>query len=166
MASLYNDANWSNNDLNGAMESVKKEVSKGVFSVYSIEQLRHYKEKMEERAKEGRHVSIVDMFGLSIEYLIQGKVHKTLHCTDVKYILKIIIPDLSVRNFIINYFLPQKKMGTLSDQQMALTMGQNPLPIYTALNMKNGKTGSIIETGKYGIHFGWFNFPATFSPAR
>ncbi|XDV43092.1 hypothetical protein PO909_011637 [Leuciscus waleckii] len=80
-----------------------KEISKGVFSVYSLEQLRHYKEKMEERAKEGRHVSIVDMFGLSIEYLIQGK----------------------------------KKMGTLSDQQMALTMGQNPLPIYTALNMKN-----------------------------
>lgn len=93
MASLYNDANWSTNDINGAMESVKKEISKGVFSVYSIEQLRHYKEKMEERAKEGRHVSIVDMFGLSIEYLIQGKVHKTLLCTDVKYILKIIIPN-------------------------------------------------------------------------
>jgi len=40
-------------------------------------------------------------------------------------------------------------MGTLSDQQMALTMGQNPLPIYTALNMKNGKKGNVIETGKY-----------------
>ncbi|KTG43655.1 hypothetical protein cypCar_00006258 [Cyprinus carpio] len=30
-------------------------------------------------------------------------------------------------------------MGTLSDQQMALTKGQNPLPIYTALNMKNNQ---------------------------
>ncbi|XP_048047221.1 cytosolic phospholipase A2 delta isoform X2 [Megalobrama amblycephala] len=112
MAYLYNDANWSNNDLNGVMESVKKEISKSVFSIFSPEQLHHYKEKMEERAKEGHLVSLVDMWGLAIEYLIQGK----------------------------------KKLGTLSDQQMALSKGQNPLPIYPALNMKNGKTGSIIET--------------------
>uniref|UniRef100_A0A671RRQ4 Phospholipase A2, group IVF, tandem duplicate 2 n=2 Tax=Sinocyclocheilus anshuiensis TaxID=1608454 RepID=A0A671RRQ4_9TELE len=112
MASLYGDANWSNNDLNGVMESVKKEISKSVFSIFSLEQLRHYKEKMEEREKEGHLVSLVDMWGLAIEYLIQGK----------------------------------KQMGTLSDQQMALSKGQNPLPIYTALNMKNGKTGCTIET--------------------
>ncbi|KAL0169325.1 hypothetical protein M9458_033921, partial [Cirrhinus mrigala] len=97
MASLYGDANWSNNDINGVMESVKKE---------------HYKAKMEEKAKEGHLVSLIDMWGLAIEYLVQGK----------------------------------KKMGTLSDQQMALSKGQNPLPIYTALNMKNGKIGCTIET--------------------
>ncbi|XP_016379190.1 cytosolic phospholipase A2 zeta-like [Sinocyclocheilus rhinocerous] len=74
--------------------------------------LWHYKEKMEEREKEGLLVSLIDMWGLAIEYLIQGK----------------------------------KKMGTLSDQQMALSKGQNPLPIYTALNMKNSKTGCTIET--------------------
>ncbi|XP_050957645.1 cytosolic phospholipase A2 zeta-like [Labeo rohita] len=111
-ASLYGDANWSNNDINGVMESVKKEVSKSLFSIFSLEQLRHYKAKMEEREKEGHLVSLIDMWGLAIEYLIQGK----------------------------------KKMGTLSDQQMALSKGQNPLPIYTALNMKNGKTGCTIET--------------------
>uniref|UniRef100_A0A671MTI6 Phospholipase A2, group IVF, tandem duplicate 2 n=1 Tax=Sinocyclocheilus anshuiensis TaxID=1608454 RepID=A0A671MTI6_9TELE len=103
MASLYGDANWPNNDLNVVLESVKKEISKSVFSIFSIEQLRHYKEKMEEREKEGHQVSLVDMWGLAIEYLIQGK----------------------------------KEMGTLSDQQMALSKGQNPLPIYTALNMRN-----------------------------
>lgn len=112
MASLYSDANWSNSDLNVAMESVKKEISKSVFSVFSPEQLQHYKEKMEEREKQGHLVSLIDMWGLAIEYLIHGK----------------------------------KKLGTLSDQQMALCNGQNPLPIYTALNMKNGKTGCIIET--------------------
>ncbi|XP_016400701.1 cytosolic phospholipase A2 zeta-like [Sinocyclocheilus rhinocerous] len=112
MASLYGDANWSNNDLNVVLESVKKEISKSVFSIFSIEQLRHYKKKMEEREKEGHQVSLVDMWGLAIEYLIQGK----------------------------------KEMGTLSDQQMALSKGQNPFPIYTALNMKNGKTGCTIET--------------------
>ncbi|XP_052436077.1 cytosolic phospholipase A2 zeta [Carassius gibelio] len=112
MASLYGDANWSNNDLNVVLESVKKEISKSVFSVFSIEQLLHYKEKMEEREKDGHLVSLVDMWGLAIKYLIQGK----------------------------------KEMGTLSDQQMALSQGQNPLPIYTALNMKNGKKGCTIET--------------------
>ncbi|XP_073682658.1 cytosolic phospholipase A2 delta-like [Garra rufa] len=108
MASLYGDANWSNNDLNGVMESVKKEISKSVFSVFSPER---YKERMEERERDGHLVSLIDMWGLAIEYLIQGK----------------------------------KKMGTLSDQQMALTQGQNPLPIYTALNMKNGKRACTIE---------------------
>ncbi|XP_052000966.1 cytosolic phospholipase A2 delta [Xyrauchen texanus] len=111
MASLYGDANWSNSDLNEVMESVKKEISKSVFSVFSLEQLRHYKEKMEEREKEGHLVSLIDMWGLAIEYLVQGK----------------------------------NKMATLSDQQRALSKGQNPLPIYTALNMKNGKIGSTIE---------------------
>ncbi|XP_073683438.1 cytosolic phospholipase A2 delta-like [Garra rufa] len=112
MASLYGDANWSNNDINGVMESVKKEISKSVFSIFSPEQLRHYKAKMEEREKEGHPVSLIDMWGLAIEYLIQGN----------------------------------KKMGTLSDQQMALSNGQNPLPIYTALSMKNSKTGCTTET--------------------
>uniref|UniRef100_A0A673ID89 Phospholipase A2 n=1 Tax=Sinocyclocheilus rhinocerous TaxID=307959 RepID=A0A673ID89_9TELE len=127
MASLYGDANWSNNDLNGVMESVKKEISKSVFSIFSPEQLRHYKEKMEEREKEGHLVSLVDMWGLAIEYLIQGK----------------------------------KKMGTLSDQQMALSKGQNPLPIYTALNMKNEWCEfTPFEVGftKYGVFIPAQNF--------
>ncbi|KAK2878875.1 hypothetical protein Q8A67_019666 [Cirrhinus molitorella] len=112
MASLYGDANWSNNDINGVMESVKEEISKSVFNIFSPEQLRHYKAKMEEREKEGLLVSLIDMWGLAIQYLIQGN----------------------------------KEMGTLSDQQMALSNGQNPLPIYTALSMKNSTTGCTTET--------------------
>ncbi|KAF4102129.1 hypothetical protein G5714_016929 [Onychostoma macrolepis] len=73
---------------------------------------KHYKEKMEEIEKEGLVISLTDMWGLAIEYLIQGK----------------------------------KEMGTLSDQQVALSKGQNPLPIYTALTMKNSKTGCTTET--------------------
>lgn len=111
MASLYNDANWSNNDLNEVMESVKKEISKSVFSIFSPEQLHHYKEKMEERAKEGHLVSLVDMWGLAIEYLIQGRVHKTLDCTDIKYILSIRMQiTFPIRNvFIISLFFLRKK---------------------------------------------------------
>ncbi|RXN38788.1 cytosolic phospholipase A2 zeta-like protein [Labeo rohita] len=112
LASLYGDANWSNNDINEIMESVKEEISKSLFSIFSPEQLRHYKARMEEREKKALLVSLIDMWGLAIEYLIQGK----------------------------------KEMGTLSDQQMALSKGQNPLPIYTALSMKNSKTGCSTET--------------------
>lgn len=51
--------NWSKkNDLNGVIESVKKEISKSVFRIFSPEQLWHYKEKMEEREKEGQLVSL------------------------------------------------------------------------------------------------------------
>lgn len=114
MAYLYNDANWSNNDLNGVMESVKKEISKSVFSIFSPEQLHHYKEKMEERVKEGHLVSLVDMWGLAIEYLIQGKVHKTLDCTDIKYILSIrmqIILFLYQKRLHHKFFSSSEKIG-------------------------------------------------------
>lgn len=112
MAYLYNDANWSNNDLNGVMESVKKEISKSVFSIFSLEQLRHYKEKMEERAKEGHLVSLVDMWGMAIEYLIQGKVHKTLDCTDIKHILRIqIILFLCQKRLHHKFFSSSEKIG-------------------------------------------------------
>ncbi|KAA0711062.1 Cytosolic phospholipase A2 delta [Triplophysa tibetana] len=112
LASLYGDADWSSSDLNVTMESVKKEISKSVFSLFSLEQLRDYREKMKEKEKQGHLVSLIDMWGLAVEYLIVGK----------------------------------KSMVTLSEQQKALLKGQNPLPIYTALNMKNGKTGSTVES--------------------
>ncbi|KAF5891464.1 cytosolic phospholipase A2 zeta-like isoform X2, partial [Clarias magur] len=37
-----------------------------------------------------------------------------------------------------------KQTGTLSDQKMAVIEGQNPLPIYTAVNMKKGATGGLV----------------------
>uniref|UniRef100_A0A673IMR4 phospholipase A2 n=1 Tax=Sinocyclocheilus rhinocerous TaxID=307959 RepID=A0A673IMR4_9TELE len=61
----------------------------------------------------------------------------------------------------INNFLTQKKMGTLSDQQMALSKGQNPLPIYTALNMKNKWcefTPYEVGFTKYGVFIPAQNF--------
>ncbi|XP_073725449.1 cytosolic phospholipase A2 delta [Misgurnus anguillicaudatus] len=112
LSSLYGDADWSSRDLNVTMESVKKEITKSMSSLFSMEQLRHYKEKMEEKEKQGHLVSLIDLWGLAVEYLINGK----------------------------------KKMATLSEQQVALLKGQNPLPIYTAINMKNGKTGSTVES--------------------
>lgn len=38
---------------------------------------------------------------------------------------------------------------TLSDQQSSVQEGQNPLPIYTAVNMKDQLEGCECEAGKY-----------------
>lgn len=58
------------------MESVKKEISKKMLSMFSLKQLEEYKKKVEEREKEGHLVSLIDMWGLALEYLFQGKVKK------------------------------------------------------------------------------------------
>lgn len=43
----------------------------------------------------------------------------------------------------------QKVTSTLSEQQKTVNEGQNPLPIYTAVNMKDGIKGCQCEAGKY-----------------
>ncbi|XP_073725446.1 cytosolic phospholipase A2 zeta [Misgurnus anguillicaudatus] len=111
LSSLYCDPNWSKSDINTFIESSKKEISKSKFSVFSREQLSYYKKKMDEREKEGHAVSLIDMWGLAIEYLIQG----------------------------------QKPFGTLTEMQKALSEGQNPLPIFTAVNMKDGRSKCTTE---------------------
>lgn len=55
----------------------------------------------------------------------------------------------------------QKNTSTLSAQQRAVKDGQNPLPIYTAVNMKNELKGCESEAGKYFgriyLYFNYFN---------
>ncbi|XP_065100992.2 cytosolic phospholipase A2 zeta-like [Paramisgurnus dabryanus] len=111
LASLYGDPNWSKSDIIKFIQSSRKEISKSKSSLFSREQLSYYKKKMEERGKEGHIVSLIDMWGLAIEYLIQGK----------------------------------KPFGTLTDMQKALSEGQNPLPIFTAVNMKDGNLECTAE---------------------
>uniref|UniRef100_A0A8C2DUP8 Phospholipase A2 n=1 Tax=Cyprinus carpio TaxID=7962 RepID=A0A8C2DUP8_CYPCA len=111
LGSLYGDPNWSKGGIDKSMESVKKELSKNVLSMFSSEQLQEYKQRMEEREKKGFLVSLIDMWGLALEYLFQGKKH----------------------------------MGTLSEMQRTVSEGQNPLPIFTAVNLRNGKTESITD---------------------
>uniref|UniRef100_A0A672S6W8 Cytosolic phospholipase A2 zeta-like n=2 Tax=Sinocyclocheilus grahami TaxID=75366 RepID=A0A672S6W8_SINGR len=111
LGSLYRDPNWSKGGIDKSMESVKKELSKKVLSMFSSEQLQEYKQRMQEREKEGLLVSLIDMWGLTLEYLFQGKKH----------------------------------MGSLSEMQRTVSESQNPLPIFTAVNLKNGKTESITD---------------------
>ncbi|XP_058609507.1 cytosolic phospholipase A2 zeta-like [Onychostoma macrolepis] len=111
LGSLYGDPNWSKGGIDESMQSIKRELSKKEPSLFSSEQLKEYKQRMEEREKEGHLVSLIDMWGLALEYLFQGK----------------------------------KPMGTLSGMQSTVSEGQNPLPIFTAVNLKYGKTESIVD---------------------
>ncbi|RXN38789.1 cytosolic phospholipase A2 zeta-like protein [Labeo rohita] len=111
LGSIYEHPNWSKGEIDKSMEFVKKELTKKAFSMFSSEQLQEYKQRIEERQKEGYLVSLIDMWGLALEYLFHGK----------------------------------KRMGTLSELQKTVSEGQNPLPIFTAVNMKQGKEESIID---------------------
>ncbi|TRY60476.1 hypothetical protein DNTS_028910 [Danionella cerebrum] len=74
LSSIYEDPNWSRNDIDKSIESLKNELSKTILSLFSKEQLQLYREKMNEREKQGYLVSLIDMWGLALEYLFRGKV--------------------------------------------------------------------------------------------
>ncbi|KAL7873683.1 hypothetical protein AOLI_G00127540 [Acnodon oligacanthus] len=46
--------------------------------------------------------------------------------------------------FLEQLIFGKKNTGTLSDQQRAVSEGQNPLPIYTAVNIKEDASGSMV----------------------
>lgn len=52
----------------------------------------------------------------------------------------------------------QKVTSTLSEQQRAVNEGQNPLPIYNAVNMKDRLKGCDCEAGKYPRRYFLFVF--------
>lgn len=52
---------------------------------------------------------------------------------------------------LISFF--QKINFTLSEQKKAVNEGQNPLPIYNAVNMKDGLKGCECEAGNFMFVF-------------
>ncbi|XP_070787398.1 cytosolic phospholipase A2 epsilon-like [Pituophis catenifer annectens] len=103
MSRLYQDPNWSQNDLEKPLRSVQNHVTKNKFlASFAPEKLKYYAKELWQRYQEGYSVSFTDLWGLIIEAMLHSEEN------------------------------PHK----LSDQQQALTDGQNPLPIYLCLNVK------------------------------
>ncbi|XP_019352015.1 cytosolic phospholipase A2 delta [Alligator mississippiensis] len=102
MSSLYEDANWSQKDLERPINEAQKQVTKSKTNTFSLEHVMHYQRELSQRAKEGFSISFNDLWAVALEYILHGKVN------DFK----------------------------LSDQQQAVSQGQNPLPLYLALNVK------------------------------
>ncbi|XP_063145973.1 cytosolic phospholipase A2 epsilon-like [Candoia aspera] len=103
MSHLYEDPNWSQNDLERPLRDVQKHVEKNKFlASFAPEKLKYYEKDLWKRHQEGHSVSFTDLWGLIIEAMLHD----------------------------------EENHHKLSDQQQALTHGQNPLPIYLCLNVK------------------------------
>ncbi|KAM6922712.1 cytosolic phospholipase A2 beta [Lycodopsis pacificus] len=111
MSSLYQEANWSHEDMDSVISAKKEQMTKSVLSAISYEKLHYYREEIAEKEQEGYMVSLIDMCGLIIEHVVFGK----------------------------------KVTSLLSEQQRTVNEGQNPLPIYTAVNIKDRVKGCESE---------------------
>ncbi|NXE95138.1 PA24E phospholipase, partial [Menura novaehollandiae] len=104
MSKLYEDANWSQKNLRGPIDDIRKHVIKSKLHSFSLEHMKYYENELCERKREGHKLSFTDLWGLFIDCMLHHQ--ETTH--------------------------------KLSDQQLAVNRGQNPLPIYLSLNVKDG----------------------------
>uniref|UniRef100_A0A8B9MNP0 PLA2c domain-containing protein n=1 Tax=Accipiter nisus TaxID=211598 RepID=A0A8B9MNP0_9AVES len=103
MAKLYEDANWSHNDLRGPIGDIRKHVIKSKLHCFSLDHMKYYEKELCERKQEGHKLSFTDLWGLFIDCMLHH----------------------------------QESTHKLSDQQLAVNQGQNPLPVYLSLNVKD-----------------------------
>ncbi|XP_054131192.1 cytosolic phospholipase A2 epsilon-like [Melozone crissalis] len=103
MSKLYEDANWSQKDLRGPVDDIRKHVTKSKLHCFSLDHMKYYENELCERKQEGHKVSFTDLWGLFIDCMLHH----------------------------------QESTHKLSDQQLAVNQGQNPLPIYLSLNVKD-----------------------------
>ncbi|XP_053239713.1 cytosolic phospholipase A2 epsilon-like [Podarcis raffonei] len=102
MINLYEDANWSQKDLEAHISDARKHVMKNKLSCFSRRHLTYYEKEICQRHRDGYKLSFIDLWGLIIESM----------------------------------FNDEPNHHKLSDQRQAVNLGQNPLPIYLALNVK------------------------------
>ncbi|NXD34044.1 PA24E phospholipase, partial [Copsychus sechellarum] len=103
MSKLYEDTNWSQKDLSGPVDGIRKHVIKSKLHCFSLDHMKYYENKLCERKQEGHKVSFTDLWGLFIDCMLHH----------------------------------QESTHKLSDHQLAVNQGQNPLPIYLSLNVKD-----------------------------
>uniref|UniRef100_A0A8D2MNQ9 Phospholipase A2 n=1 Tax=Zonotrichia albicollis TaxID=44394 RepID=A0A8D2MNQ9_ZONAL len=103
MSKLYEDANWSQKDLRGPVDDIRKHVTKSKLHCFSLDHMKYYENELCERKQEGHKVSFTDLWGLFIDCMLHH----------------------------------QESTHKLSDQQLAVNQGQNPLPVYLSLNVKD-----------------------------
>ncbi|XP_012504585.1 PREDICTED: cytosolic phospholipase A2 zeta [Propithecus coquereli] len=107
ISTLYKDLAWSQVALQGPIERAQARVCSSKLGAMSTEQLQYYTQELGVRERSGQSVSLIDLWGLLVEY-----------------------------------FLYQEKNPTkLSDQQEAVSQGQNPYPIYASVNVHTNISG-------------------------
>ncbi|XP_048188016.1 cytosolic phospholipase A2 zeta [Perognathus longimembris pacificus] len=107
ISTLYKDPAWSHVALQGPIEHAQARVCSSKLGAVSTEQLQYYVQELGARKSGGHSVSLVDFWGLLIEYFLDQEAS------------------------------PAK----LSDQQAAISQGQNPYPIYASVNVHDNVRG-------------------------
>ncbi|NWU53761.1 PA24E phospholipase, partial [Dromas ardeola] len=105
LSHLYQNAEWSHNDLSRPIREVRRHMTKCKLGCFSLESLKYYDKELKLRKQEGYQISSIDFWG----------------------------PLVLLFLFLVN---SQKNNHKLSDERQALNQGQNPLPIYMILNIK------------------------------
>ncbi|XP_063174381.1 cytosolic phospholipase A2 zeta-like [Candoia aspera] len=73
MSMLYKDAYWSQRNLQNAIDNAQKIVTSGKVGAFSAEQLAYYFQELIALEKAGRKSTLVDLWGLIIEYILNNK---------------------------------------------------------------------------------------------
>lgn len=75
MSCLYEDPNWSQNDLEKPLRDLQNQVTKNKFvASFAPEKLKYYAKELWQRYQEGYSVSFTDLWGLIIEALLHNEV--------------------------------------------------------------------------------------------
>lgn len=107
ISTLYKDPAWSQVALRGPIECAQARVCSSKMGAMSTERLQYYAQELGIRESCGHSISLIDLWGLLIEY----------------------------------FLCQQENPAKLSDQQEAISQGQNPYPIYASINVRTNISG-------------------------
>ncbi|XP_017524612.3 cytosolic phospholipase A2 zeta isoform X1 [Manis javanica] len=107
ISTLYEDPAWSQVALQGPIERAQARVCSSKMGAISTERLQYYAQELGIRESSGHRVSLIDLWGLLVEYFLYEK----------------------------------ENPAKLSDQQEAVSQGQNPYPIYASVNVRTNISG-------------------------
>uniref|UniRef100_A0A8C3VPA1 Phospholipase A2 n=1 Tax=Catagonus wagneri TaxID=51154 RepID=A0A8C3VPA1_9CETA len=107
ISTLYKDPAWSQVALQGPIDCTQARVCSSKMGAMSKERLQYYAQELGLRESYGHSVSLIDLWGLLIEY----------------------------------FLCQEENPAKLSDQQEAISEGQNPYPIYASVNVRANVSG-------------------------
>ncbi|OWK09406.1 PLA2G4D [Cervus elaphus hippelaphus] len=138
MAHLYGDPEWSQKDLKGPISHVREHLAKSKLEAFSPDCLASYHRELAQRAEQGHTTTFVDLWGLVLEFMLHGRG----------------TPNLTLALMPASQVVDQK----LSGQRAALEQGQNPLPLFLSLSVKQNDLQTLdfkewVEFSPYEVGF-------------
>ncbi|XP_062824209.1 cytosolic phospholipase A2 zeta [Anolis carolinensis] len=73
ISTLYKNFHWSKNNLQDAISNAQNIATRSKVGAFSAEQLAYYFQELIAKEKEGKSATLVDLWGLIIEYILNNK---------------------------------------------------------------------------------------------